>query len=126
MRLFPKPVDTKGISPITLAFVGDGVYELMVREYLVTEANRPANMLHRSAVSMVRAEAQAAAFKKIEPLLTEEEVAVYKRGRNAHTSRNSADYHQATGFEALIGYLYLEDQTDRLQELFSVILEDKK
>ena len=121
MRLYPKDVDTRGLSPITLAFVGDGVYELMVREYLAALANRPANALHRQAVSMVRAEAQSAAMEKLTPLLTENELAVYKRGRNAHTARNSDDYHRATGLEALFGYLYLSDKTDRLRELFSVI-----
>lgn len=126
MRLFPKPVDTKELSPITLAFVGDGVYEMLVREYLVTAANQPANALHRKAVSMVRAEAQAEAFRVIEPMLTEEELAVYKRGRNAHTSRNSTDYHQATGFEALIGYLYLKDRTERIQKFFDCILQNKE
>ncbi len=121
MRLYPKDVDTRALSPITLAFVGDGVYELMVREYLAAQANRPANALHRQAVSMVRAEAQSAAMEKLAPLLTENELVVYKRGRNAHTARNSDDYHRATGLEALFGYLYLSDKTDRLRELFSVI-----
>jgi len=125
MRLFPKEVDTRGLSPITLAFVGDGVYELMVREYLAAQANRPANALHRQAVSMVRAEAQSAAMEKLTPRLTETELAVYKRGRNAHTARNSDDYHRATGLEALFGYLYLNDETDRLRELFSAIIESE-
>ena len=123
MRLFPKDVDTRALSPITLAFVGDGVYELMVREFLAAQANRPANALHRQAVSMVRAEAQAAAYEKIAPMLTEAEQAVFKRGRNAHTARNSDDYHRATGLEALFGYLYLNGETDRLRQLFSAIIE---
>lgn len=123
MRLYPKEVDTRALSPITLAFVGDGVYELMVRERLAAQANRPANALHRQAVSMVRAEAQAAAVEKIAPLLTESEQAVFRRGRNAHTARNSDDYHRATGLEALFGYLYLSGETDRLRELFSVIVD---
>lgn len=126
MRLFPKEVDTRELSPITLAFVGDGVFELMVREYLASEANRPPNALHRMAVSMVRAEAQAKALDTIMPVLSEKEVAVYKRGRNAHTARNSDDYHKATGLEALFGYLYLSDQTERIQELFKLIIEEKE
>ncbi|MBQ3132795.1 MAG: ribonuclease III [Clostridia bacterium] len=121
MRLFPMPVDTRDLSPITLAFVGDGVYELMVREHLAAEANRPTGVLHKMAVSRVCAGAQAAAFSKIEPLLTEEEMAVFKRGRNAHTARGGQDYHRATGFEALWGWLYLNDRDDRLRELFAVI-----
>lgn len=123
MRLYPKEVDTRALSPVTLAFVGDGVYELMVRETLAAQANRPANALHRLAVSMVRAEAQSAAVEKIAPLLTEPEQAVFRRGRNAHTARNSDDYHRATGLEALFGYLYLNGETDRLRELFSVIVD---
>ena len=126
MRLFPKDVDTRELSPITLAFVGDGVYELMVREYLASEANRPPNALHKMAVSMVRAEAQAKALDYIFPLLTDKEVAVYKRGRNAHTARHSDDYHKATGLEALFGYLYLNDQLERIQEFFNIIIEKKE
>ena len=88
-------------SPLALAFVGDGVYELMVRERLVREANRPAGVLHKRTVELVRAEAQAAAMERLLPLLTEEEAAAYRRGRNAHTARTGGDYHKATGLEAL-------------------------
>ena len=123
MRLYPENVDTRNLSPITLAFVGDGVYELMVREHLAAEANRPTGVLHKMAVSRVCAGAQAAAFSKIEPLLSEEELAVFKRGRNAHTTRGGQDYHRATGFEALWGWLYLNDREERLRELFAVINE---
>lgn len=123
MRLYPEELDTRGLSPITLAFVGDGVFELMVREHLASSANRPANALHRQAVSMVCAPAQAAALEKILPVLTEKELAVYKRGRNAHTARTGDDYHKATGLETLFGYLYLNDETERLHELFALIAE---
>lgn len=123
MRLYPEELDTRGLSPITLAFVGDGVFELMVREHLAAAANRPANALHRQAVSMVCAPAQAAALEKILPVLSEKELAVYKRGRNAHTARTGDDYHKATGLETLFGYLYLNDETDRLGELFSLIVQ---
>ncbi len=123
MRLYPEELDTRGLSPITLAFVGDGVFELMVREHLASCANRPANALHRQAVSMVCASAQATALEKIMPRLTEEELAVYKRGRNAHTARKGDEYHKATGLETLFGYLYLNDEIDRLQELFTLIVE---
>ena len=118
-RLLGEPVDPALLSPLTLAFVGDGVYGLMVREHLACEANRPVGQLHRASVDMVRAEAQAAAYDRIAPLLTEEEEAVYRRGRNAHTSRNSPEYHKATGLEALWGYLYLAGRRDRLKELFA-------
>ncbi len=124
MRLYPENVDVRTLSPITLAFVGDGVYELMVREHLAAKANRPTGVLHKMAVSMVCAEAQRKAFDRIRPLLSEQELAVFKRGRNAKTARTGDDYHTATGLEALIGYLYLSDRTERLQELFSVLLQE--
>ena len=89
-----------------------------MRERLVCQANRPVNELHKQAVAMVRAEAQAAAMDAILPRLTEEEAAVFRRGRNAHTARSGGDYHRATGLEALFGYLYLRGETDRIQELF--------
>lgn len=122
-RFYPKEVDIHTLSPLALAFVGDGVYSLLVRERLLVEANRPVGDLHRLAVSEVRAEAQAAAIKRILPLLTEEEEAVFKRGRNAHTARSGADYHNATGLEALFGWLYLSDRLDRVRELFLLCVE---
>lgn len=123
-RLFPMEVDLHTISPLNLAFVGDGVYELMVRERLVCLANRPNKELHQLAVQQVRAEAQAAALDRLMPLLTEEEAAVYKRGRNAHTSRTGGSYHKATGLEALFGYLYLSGQLPRVRELFGHITQE--
>ncbi len=123
-RLYPMDVDIHTLSPLALAFVGDGVYSLMVRERLLSQANRPVNDLHRLAVAEVRAEAQAAAIKRILPILTEQEEAVFKRGRNAHTARSGADYHNATGLEALFGWLYLSDQIDRVRELFALCVEE--
>lgn len=111
-------VSPSTLSPLTLAFVGDGVYGLMVREHLACEANRPVGTLHKASVDFVRAEAQSAAMERLLPQLTEAEEAVFRRGRNAHTSRNSPEYHRATGLEALFGYLYLDGQRDRLRELF--------
>lgn len=125
MRLYPKETDVRTLSPITLAFVGDGVYELMVREYLAAQANRPTGTLHKMAVSMVRAEAQAKALERILPLLDEQELAVFKRGRNAHTARSGEDYHRATGLETLLGYLYLKDRIERIRELFAVIVKEE-
>ena len=122
-RWFETEVDTKEISPLALAFVGDGVYEMRVREMLVCEANRSANDLHKAAVKLVRAEAQAAAMDTLEPLLTENEAAVFRRGRNARTPRNDAAYHRATGFEALFGYLYLNGEMDRIKELFAACMQ---
>ncbi len=122
-RLYPAEVDVHTLSPLTLAFVGDGVYELMVREYLACQANRPNGQLHKMTVGMVRAESQSAAMDTLLPLLTEEEAAAFRRGRNAHTPRAGGDYHRATGFEALFGYLYLTGNIARLRELATVLFE---
>lgn len=115
------------ISPLTLAFVGDGVYDLLVREYLVKQANRPVGELNKIKVSLVNCKSQAKFAKMLMPLLTEKETAIYKRGRNAApkcTSKHGtvADYHSATGLETLFGYLYLNDSTDRINELFNHIV----
>lgn len=123
-RLYPMDVDVRTVSPLALAFVGDGVYEMLVRERLVCLANRPPRELHREAVKLVRAEAQAEATECLIPLLTEKELAVYKRGRNAHTARNSDDYHRATGLETLFGYLYLSGEIDRVRELFNAAMKE--
>ena len=112
-------------SPLALAFLGDSVYEILVREYLEREANRPAAKLHEQKIQLVCAAFQAQAIDRLIPLLTEEETAVYKRGRNAnntvprHTS--AQDYHKATGLEALFGYLHLLGEQARLEELFAAI-----
>lgn len=126
-RLFKeKDIKSNELSPLTLAFIGDTVFDLLVRENLICEANRPANDLHNLAVQKVKASAQAGFIEKLLPHLSEKEVAVYKRGRNAksgHLPKNAtqSDYHMATGFEALIGYLYLSDEIDRIKELFHII-----
>lgn len=114
-------------SPLTLAFVGDGVYDLLVRSYLVRQANRPVGELNRRKVALVNCKSQARFARLIMDSLSEKELAVYKRGRNAApkcTPKNGsvADYHSATGLEALFGYLYLNGETDRIDELFEMIL----
>ena len=121
-----KDIRPNELSPLTLAFIGDTVFDLLVREKLICEANRPANDLHNLAVQKVKASAQAGFVEKILPHLNEKEVAVYKRGRNAksgHLPKNASqsDYHMATGFEALIGYLYLSNEIERIKELFHII-----
>lgn len=126
MRFIDKDVNAKQLSPLNLAFIGDCIYEILVREMLVTAANRPVNDLHRESVKFVSAKAQTAAFEKIKDMLTEEETAIYKRGRNAKAghspkSATEGEYHCATGVEALFGYLYLTEQTDRIKELFFMI-----
>lgn len=124
--LHDKNVDVSLISPLTLAFIGDTVFDLLTRCELVCEANRPVNALHNMASKRVCAAAQAKAVKKIMPLLTEDETAVFKRGRNAHVgskakNASSSDYHYATGLESLFGWLWLKGETDRIRYLYSEI-----
>ncbi len=119
---------TDEFSPLTLAFVGDGVYDLLVREHLVRLANRPVGELNKVKVSMVNCKSQARFASKLMPCLTEKETAVYKRGRNAapkSTAKNGtlAEYHSATGLECLFGYLYLNGEKERIDELFKLIVE---
>ncbi len=114
-------------SPSTLAFVGDAVFGLMVRTYL-SEIERPIGEMHKKSVDFVNANAQTKAFEIIKDNLTEKEMSVFKRGRNNHVggvpkSTNVASYHTATGVEALFGYLHLSGQTERINELFSAIVE---
>lgn len=116
------------ISPLTLAFLGDTVFDLLVRERLVRQANRPVGALHTLASREVCAPAQARAAQVIMPELSPEELDVYKRGRNAHPGAipkhaSSADYHSATGLEALFGWLYLKNETGRINELFEIICD---
>ena len=113
------------LSPSVLAFVGDAVYGLYVRRHLA-EVNRPSAELHRLSVEYVKAPAQAKAYAIIEPLLTENEISVFKRGRNFHTSTTpknatKGEYHTATGLETLFGYLYLTENIARADELFEII-----
>ncbi|MCR4614877.1 MAG: ribonuclease III [Clostridiales bacterium] len=118
----------KLLSPLTLAFIGDSVFELMMREYYVKQANRPVKALHSLSADHVCANAQSQAAEIIIPMLTEEEQAVFRRGRNAHTSHTpksstEQDYHKATGLEALFGFLYLNGEAERIAELFGVITD---
>ncbi len=115
------------MNALALAHIGDAAYELMVRGYLVKGGIRKAGDLHKSTVKSVSAAAQASAAEKILPLLTEEEIAVFKRARNAKVNSipkhsDPATYHAATAFEALWGYLYLRGHYDRLNELFEKII----
>lgn len=110
------------VAPLILAYIGDAVYEVAVRTVEISKGNRAMNRLHRASTHLVNAKAQADMIEKIMPMLTEEEVSIYKRGRNAksNTSAKNAsigDYRKATGFEALIGYLFLCERTDRMVEL---------
>lgn len=125
---FFKALDTKQAdtySPLALAFVGDAVYEEFIRTKILLLANTSANKLHKKAVAFVKASAQSDAMKTLLPHLTAEEEAVFKRGRNAHSgsvpkNADVTEYRAATGFEALMGYLFLIGQTDRLYELMEL------
>jgi ribonuclease-3 family protein len=121
--------EIRAISSLGLAHLGDAVYEVMVRSWMCVHGKATAKNLHRETVSYVRAPAQAKAAEKILPLLDEEETGVYKRGRNAHVgmvpkNATRGEYMQATGLEALFGYLYLNNRKERLNQLFSVIMND--
>lgn len=114
-----KDISARSYSPLVLAYIGDGIYDLIIRTVVVNRGNTQANKLHRKTSSLVKAAAQSAMMDALMELLTEEEKAVYKRGRNAKSAtmaKNAtmADYRKATGFEALMGYLYLENQWERM------------
>lgn len=113
-----KKQDIRTYSPLTLAYIGDGVFDLIIRTVVVDKGNTSPNELHRHTSSIVKAHTQALMAEALMEELTEEEHDVYRRGRNAKsftTAKNAtvADYRKATGFEALMGYLYLEDRFDR-------------
>ena len=117
-----KDPDIRSYSPLMLAYIGDGVYELVIRTILVKKGNCPVNRIHRKASSLVKASAQSAIMEKIEEHLTQEEHDIYRRGRNAHSPTMAkhatmADYRRATGFEALMGYLYLKEEYTRMLTL---------
>ena len=118
--------EVQRISMLGLAHVGDGVYELLTRTELCRQGHTGVQELHRLTVARVRAEAQARAAEKLLPLLTEEELALYKRGRNTHVhgvphNADVGDYHAATGLEALFGWLFLQGKLARIEELFAAI-----
>lgn len=128
MDAFKNHPDPKNLSPLNLAFIGDCVYEMLVRERLVAQANRPVNDLHRESVKYVSAKAQTEAYHMIEPMLSEAEAAVFRRGRNAKVghqpkSASPGEYHCATGLEALFGFLYLSGDTVRAETLFNAVWE---
>ena len=121
--------EVRGISSIGLAHMGDGVYELLVRTWLCAHGRATGKGLHRATIELVCAPKQAALSEKILPLLTEEEQAVFRRGRNAHVHSipqhaSRAQYQRATALEALFGWLYLSGQRGRVNELFNVMMEE--
>lgn len=127
----PQGEDPRLLSPLALAFLGDGVYELLAREHLLSQGNAPVGRLHSRTVELVSAGAQSAAYERIAPLLTSEEAAIYRRGRNANSTRcpkhtDPAVYRRATGVEALFGWLYLSGRVERMNQLFRSILESRE
>ena len=125
------PQEAKQISPLGLAYIGDCIYELLTRRHILQRGNMPVNQLHRASVKIVRASAQSKAVDLIWDSLTEEEIAVYKRGRNANGSQvpknaEVGDYRRATGLEALFGYLYLIGCLDRIVELYEMIYSGER
>ena len=118
------------ISNLGLAHIGDAVFELLCRSYLCARGGKNVGNLHRDTIAMVKATAQAEFADKLLPLLTEEEMAYYRRGKNAHVhavprSATAAEYAKATGLEALFGALYLAGKTQRLNELFRAVMEER-
>lgn len=125
------PAEAKALGGLTLAFFGDSVYEVYVREQIVRLGTMPVDKLHKKAVQYVNAGFQSYAYDIIAEQLTEEETEIFKRGRNATgnnvpRSSNPKDYRRATGMEALFGYLYLTGQNDRIKELFEKIYTSER
>ena len=120
--------DIRTYSPLTLAYIGDAIFELVVRTVLVERKNTQAEKLHKAATQIVKAETQARMIEALKDSLTPEELSAYKRGRNAKAvtrAKNAtmADYRKATGFEALMGYLYLNGEMERMIELIHLGIE---
>lgn len=115
-------------SPLALAYIGDGVYEMFVRTYVMNKGNAPVNKMHKASRELVRASAQAKIYYLIEESLTDQEMAILKRGRNAKSisvpkNGDVTEYRHATGLEALIGYLYIDGQIERIKELIDLGLK---
>lgn len=121
-------VDPCGYSPLALAYIGDAVYELVIRTKVINYGSMRVNKMHKRSASLVKAETQAVLIKVLEEVLTPEELSVFKRGRNAKSASTAKhatviDYRMATGFEALIGYLYITEQYGRIIELVCIGLD---
>ena len=123
-----REVEIQEYSPLTLAYIGDGIYELLIRTLVVNEGNKPVQKLHKETSALVQATAQSKMMRRLQEELTEEEHAVYKRGRNSQSvspakNQSVTDYRRATGFEALMGYLYLKKDWERMLKLVKTGLE---
>lgn len=122
-------VDVRTYSPLTFAYIGDGIFDLVIRSIVVGKGNTKASQLHHRTSKIVKAHTQALMIEIIESRLTEEEADIYRRGRNAKSptmAKNATvtDYRKATGFEALMGYLYVTDQFERIVELTKIAIEE--
>lgn len=122
-------VDIQNYSPLTLAYIGDCVYDLIIKNLVISHGNKPVQKLHSETSRLVQAQAQSRMMRTIQPELTQEERAVYKRGRNSKTvtpakNQTITDYRRATGFEALVGYLYLKKEYERLCMLVKAGLDE--
>ena len=121
-------VDIQTYSPLTLAYIGDSIYDLIIKSIVINQGNKQVNKLHREVSSLVQASTQSRMMRVMQEHLTEEEHAIYKRGRNAKSvspakNQSVTDYRRATGFEALLGYLYLQKQWKRLRDLVKIGLD---
>lgn len=124
-------VDVRTYSPLVLAYIGDGIYDLIIRSLVVAKGNTKAGELHKRTSRIVKAQTQAEMIEQLLPMLNEEEADIYRRGRNAKSptmAKNAtmSDYRKATGFEALMGYLYLKDEFPRMVELVKAGIEAMK
>ena len=127
LEISEKKINGNALNGLSLAFIGDAVYEIMVREHLLQRGSLQVGKLHKMAVEFVRASFQADVFDFLEPILEEEELSMLHRGRNASATHipkgaNAIEYRKATGVEALFGWLYLEGRNERIKELFEMIL----
>ena len=121
-------VEPEGYSPLTLAYIGDSIYDLIIKTKVISEGNKQVKKLHQETSSMVQASAQSEMMRALQPILTEEEHAVYRRGRNAKSvspakNQSLTDYRRATGFEALMGWLYLKREWKRMADLIKIGLD---
>lgn len=124
------PQQLTSVSTLGLAHVGDGVFDVLCRAYLCAKGDQTVLKLHKDTVNLVKAPTQAKFADKLKPLLTEEEMGYFRRGKNAHThaapkSATPQEYAKATGLEALFGALYLLGRTERINELFNILMEDQ-
>ena len=123
------PQQLTSVSTLGLAHMGDGVFDVLCRAYLCAKGDQTVLKLHKDTVNLVKAPTQAKFADKLKPLLTEEELGYFRRGKNAHThaapkSATPQEYAKATGLEALFGALYLLGRTERINELFNILMED--